>query len=311
MSQGIASPRPRRAAVFIAFLVALLPASLAAPRADASFHLVNVSEVYTNGDGSVQYVELKALAAGQTVLGSTRLVAYNADSTQIDILKDFTANYSWTTNQTMLLATAAFQDTAGFAPDFVIPNGVFFPDGRVGFNRDPASPGAVVIDGVAYGNYTGANTGYGTPASALPTDGTFSLTRIVFATFNRNNSADWGILGNSPMRTDGTTTRLHPTGVEPVLPGATFVLHQSRPNPTAGDALVDFALPRSASVSLEIFSVDGRLVRTVRAGRLGAGPNQIRWDGRDANGRPAAGGVYVYRLTADGESAARRLHVVR
>ncbi len=308
MSQGIASLRPRTLFLFAA---PVLAAFLTAPRAHASFHFVNVSEVYTNGDGSVQYVELKVLGAGQTLLASARLVATNADSTQIDILKDFTASYNWTTNQTMLLATAAFQDTAGFAPDFVIPNDVFFPDGRVGFNRDPAVLGAVVIDGVAYGNYTGANTGYGTPAAALPTDATFSLTRITFGLSNRNNSTDWGILGNSPMRTDGTTTRLHPTGVDLTLPRPTLLLLQNRPNPTSGETLVDFALPRAASVSLEIFSVDGRLVRTVGAGRLGAGPNQIRWDGRDALGRPAAGGVYLYRLTADGESAARRLHVVR
>ena len=309
MSQGIAPLRPR----ILIFFAALLAVLLAVPQAQASFHLVDVSEVYTNAQGNVQFVELKALFDAQTQVQNARVVAYNADSTMIVLLKDFTAVYNWTANQNMLLATAAFQDTAGFAPDFVIPNNVFFPDGRIGFDRDPAVVGAVVIDGVAYGNYTGANTGYGSPAAALPSDGAFSLTRVILGTSGRNNATDWAVLGNTPTRTDGMTTRLHypASAVDPSLDRGSIALAQSRPNPMRDDARIEFSLRRDADVTLRIYGPDGRLVWSVSEGRLGVGPHEILWDGRDAQGRPVAGGVYLYRLSADGESAARRLHVVR
>lgn len=294
------------------FLAALLAASFSAFPAYGSFHAVNVSEVYTNADGSVQFIELQCLAAGQTQMQNTRVVVWNADSTVSAILFDFTTTISWVANQNMLLATASFQDTAGFAPDFVIPNGIFFPDGRVGLNRDPGVPGAIVVDGVAYGAYTGANTGYGTPAAALPADAFQSLKRIVFGISGRNNSNDWVVAANSPRRLDGTTTTLHnPTGVAEGLPRTALVLAQSRPNPARDEAWIDFSLEKAASVTLQIYGVDGRLLRALPAGRLDPGPHAIRWDGRDTNGRPAAGGVYLYRIIAGDESATRRLTVVR
>jgi hypothetical protein len=238
------------------------------------------------------------------------VVAYNADSTVITLLFDFTTVINWNANDHLLLATTTFQDTAGFAPDFVIPNNVFFPSGRVGFNRDPGVAGAVHVDAVAYGNYTGPNTGYGTPAAALPTNAFQSLTRVVFGITNRNNATDWTVAANSPTRLDGTTTVLHsPTGVPGGDPVPIWV--QSRPNPMRDDVLVEFSLPEPADVTLHLFGVDGRLMRVIAAGHLNAGPQAIRWDGRDGDGRPAPGGVYLYRVSADQASAARRLLLIR
>src|SRR5262245_14467037 len=177
----------------IPILVMASALAFVAPSAHATFHAVNVSEVYTNANGSVQFVELQALTSLQTQMQHTRVVAYNADSTVTTLLFDFTTTINWSTNQHILLATAAFQDTAGFAPDFVIPSGLSFPSGRACLNRDPGEVGAVVVDGVAYGSYTGANTGYGTPAAALPTNGSYSLTRVVFGINIRNNSTDWAV----------------------------------------------------------------------------------------------------------------------
>lgn len=306
--QGIASQRSR----VLAFLAALSATAIATPPADATFHLVNVGEVYTNPQGDVQFVELKSLFAGQTQMQNGRVVSHNADSTVVVILKDFVATYAWTEGQTMLLATAAFQDSAGFPPDFVIPNNVVFPSGRICFDRDPPLT-PVHVDAVAYGNYTASNTGFGTPAPALPSDGAFSMTRVIFGTVGQNNATNWAVIGNTPKRTDGTTTRLHfpASGVTPGVGPGPIVLAQSRPNPMSEDAVIAFSLEKDEDVALRIYGVDGRLVREMRAGRLGAGPNQIRWDGLDANGRRAAGGVYVYRLTAGAASAARRLQVVR
>jgi hypothetical protein len=56
-----------------------------------------------------------------------------------------------------------------------------------------------------------------------------------------------------------------------------------------------------APVSLEIFDLAGRRVRTVFAADLGIGPAQYRWDGRLAGGELAAPGNYLWvlRVRAD------------
>jgi flagellar hook assembly protein FlgD len=57
--------------------------------------------------------------------------------------------------------------------------------------------------------------------------------------------------------------------------------------------------------------VAGRLVRTLAAGRLPAGPHAVRWDGRDDRGRGAASGTYVARLEVDGVPLARSMTLLR
>ncbi len=174
-----------------------------------TFHFNDVNEVYTSADGSIQYVELISQSAiPQTMLGPTHVEALNADGTVTMMVFDFTATFSGSLNNgdTLLIATPGFQAVAGFAPDFVMARGSLtsFPDGRVIFDRDGVgSP----VDSVAYGDYTGSNSGFGLPAAALPFDGIHSLTRVS-SRVTPNNAVDFAIRTNSPRRNDGCTTTL-------------------------------------------------------------------------------------------------------
>jgi flagellar hook assembly protein FlgD len=42
-----------------------------------------------------------------------------------------------------------------------------------------------------------------------------------------------------------------------------------------------------------------------------AGRYTVSWNGRDESGRQAAAGVYFYRLTANGNSAARTMNLIK
>jgi hypothetical protein len=42
-------------------------------------------------------------------------------------------------------------------------------------------------------------------------------------------------------------------------------------------------------------------VEVLRQGEADAGEHEVLWDGRSAEGRPAASGVYFVRLVASGE----------
>jgi len=184
-------------------------AAVVLPAARADFHLIIVNEVYTNADGSIQYVELIARAALQTNLGPTHVEALNAEGTVTMMVFDFTASFPALGNgETVLIATPGFQAVAGFAPDFVMLAGslISYPSGRVIFDRDVGLP----VDAVAYGSYTGVNTNFGLPALALPCDGINSLTRVLTSP-QPDNAVDFAVRANSPRRNDGTNTTLNPS----------------------------------------------------------------------------------------------------
>jgi len=66
----------------------------------------------------------------------------------------------------------------------------------------------------------------------------------------------------------------------------------------------------AAQVDLSIYSVEGRLIRTLASGVRVAGEHQERWDGRDDRGQRVASGVYFYRLSAGTFVAQKKLVVL-
>jgi flagellar hook assembly protein FlgD len=71
-----------------------------------------------------------------------------------------------------------------------------------------------------------------------------------------------------------------------------------RPNPVRSTALVGFIVPRAGNVSMSVYDIAGRLVRALPTTVFPAGRNEIRWDGRDRDGRQVSSGVYFCRVNA-------------
>ena len=81
----------------------------------------------------------------------------------------------------------------------------------------------------------------------------------------------------------------------------------AHPNPTRAGLTVEFTLPaEAASGSLALYDLTGRLVRSLHAGPLAAGPHRIAWDGRALGGERPGAGIYFLRL-----EAAERTEVVK
>jgi hypothetical protein len=62
-----------------------------------------------------------------------------------------------------------------------------------------------------------------------------------------------------------------------------------------------FRLPQDLPVALDIYGIDGRLIAHLTKGLQGAGPQRVRWDGRDESGRLLAPGLYLMDLNIDSE----------
>lgn len=77
-----------------------------------------------------------------------------------------------------------------------------------------------------------------------------------------------------------------------------------------GDADISYELEQPAkSITIEITNSDGSLIRALRDDGVSAGPNQINWDGRDANGNTVAPGQYNLKVLAeDAEGNAVTVH---
>jgi len=95
------------------------------------------------------------------------------------------------------------------------------------------------------------------------------------------------------------------TGVSPGEPGVSLAV-SAAPNPSSGPSDIRYSIPTTGRASLGIYDVQGRLVRTLLAGRVAAGAHDFRWDGRTSQGALAANGMYFVRLkTADREVTSR------
>ncbi|HYJ33137.1 MAG TPA: S8 family serine peptidase [Candidatus Binatia bacterium] len=120
-----------------------------------------------------------------------------------------------------------------------------------------------------------------------------------------------GRSAREPFRfTTGATTDV---AIPPSAAGV--VLGQNRPNPFLRATDIPFTLAGSGApvaADLRVFDARGRLVKTlVDSDQATARQYLIRWDGRDEAGRPAAAGIYFYRLRAAGRELVRRLVLVR
>jgi hypothetical protein len=78
-----------------------------------------------------------------------------------------------------------------------------------------------------------------------------------------------------------------------------FELRQNAPNPFNPTTTIAFQVPEGgAQVSLQVYDIAGRLVRTLVDGYEPSGSRTVVWDGRDDEGQPVAGGIYFSRMTA-------------
>lgn len=85
------------------------------------------------------------------------------------------------------------------------------------------------------------------------------------------------------------------------------VLLRASPNPSRGDATLEFWLPEPADAELLIVDAAGRRVRDLRLSTLPAGLARQRWDGRDDAGRAVGPGLYFVRLSATGTTGSARI----
>jgi len=83
------------------------------------------------------------------------------------------------------------------------------------------------------------------------------------------------------------------------------------PNPFRGTTTIEYTLPKDAHVTLEVYDILGRRVVTLVDQRKSSGLHTMQWDGTGGAGRPLASGIYFGRIVVDGQTATRKMTIVR
>lgn len=97
------------------------------------------------------------------------------------------------------------------------------------------------------------------------------------------------------------------TGTVPL----TFGLSQNYPNPFNPETRIHFSLPTDGQVTLTVYDLLGKTVRTLVDEIRPAGRYYIQWDGTNHVGKPVSSGVYLYRLESGGKTELKKLVVIR
>jgi len=90
-----------------------------------------------------------------------------------------------------------------------------------------------------------------------------------------------------------------------------FALFPNHPNPFNQATKIEFTLANSGFVSLIIYDLLGREVRTLASEHLPSGYKSVLWDGKNASGEDVASGIYFYQLKVRDYSATRRLVLLK
>ncbi|MEA2031810.1 MAG: S8 family serine peptidase [candidate division Zixibacteria bacterium] len=84
-------------------------------------------------------------------------------------------------------------------------------------------------------------------------------------------------------------------------------LHQNYPNPFNPTTNIDFNLTCGTEVTLEIFNILGRRVKTLYSGYLDSGSHRFEWDAVNEKDDAVATGVYFYKLSTPSQSETRKM----
>jgi hypothetical protein len=90
-----------------------------------------------------------------------------------------------------------------------------------------------------------------------------------------------------------------------------YSLSQNYPNPFNPSTAIEFTLPRWGQVTLEVYDIVGRKVRTLVSEAVTAGTKRVIWDGNNADGATVASGVYFYRIKASDFSETRKMLLLK
>jgi flagellar hook assembly protein FlgD len=86
---------------------------------------------------------------------------------------------------------------------------------------------------------------------------------------------------------------------------------EASPNPFKEQTVIAYSLPSDATVTVSIFDMNGKKIRSFEVGHQPSGAHQLAWNGTDDTGNPVTNGPYLCRVNAGDQEATSRVMVIR
>lgn len=96
------------------------------------------------------------------------------------------------------------------------------------------------------------------------------------------------------------------TGVLPLK----LALDKNFPNPVTEKTTISYTIPQATKISLAIYDITGRNVRTLVNEVQSAGEKEVVWDRKNESGRPVSSGIYFYSLNSVQKSITKTMIVL-
>jgi PKD repeat protein len=93
--------------------------------------------------------------------------------------------------------------------------------------------------------------------------------------------------------------------------GPAAVSSFASPNPFNPETAISFTVRNSGPVSVRIYALDGRLVKTLRDDIAQAGTHEVRWNGTDNNGRHVPSGMYFVKTESGADKSVFKLSLLK
>ena len=97
---------------------------------------------------------------------------------------------------------------------------------------------------------------------------------------------------------------------ESVTPN-TFDLGQNFPNPFNPSTNIPFSLSSSGLVSIKIYDLMGREVKTLLESQMTKGSHQVNWLGKDKFGKSVPTGIYIYQIKIGELIKSKKMHLLK
>lgn len=94
------------------------------------------------------------------------------------------------------------------------------------------------------------------------------------------------------------------------IPEKTY-LYQNFPNPFNPITTLKFKIQQKQHVRLEIFDINGKLIRKLIDNELYKGSHEVLWDGKDKKGKQVSSGIYFYKLRSGRNYLTKKMTLLR
>ena len=91
----------------------------------------------------------------------------------------------------------------------------------------------------------------------------------------------------------------------------TFELFQNYPNPFNPTTQIEYQITSAGHVEVQVFNINGELIKTLTNAELSAGKYSVCWNGKDKNNNSVASGIYIYRVMSGNSILSKKMLLLK